>query len=109
YEYGCVVNMKYKVKDGKQIRLRESDKVTALAVGTLASGEVFDAEPVRDDATGLWVKLADKRFGAVRDAKGKVFADVVSEPDPEPTNLVPLTVTIEGEGYKSVTVDLLPN
>lgn len=74
--------MKYKVKDGKQIRLRESDKVTAYPVGTLASGEVFDAEIVRDDATGLWVKVAEKRFGAVRDAKGEVFADVVALPKP---------------------------
>lgn len=36
--------------------------------------------------------------------------DPIPDPEPEPTNkLVPLTVTIEGEGYKSVTVDLIPN
>jgi hypothetical protein len=92
--------MKYKVKDGKQIRLREADKVTALAVGTLASGEVFDAEIVRDDATGLWVKVADKRFGAVRDAKGEVFADVV---DTTPIPTFPTSFTLDdGKGGKAL-------
>lgn len=39
--------MKYKILSGKQVRIRESDAVTSLAVGTLASGEVFDALMLR--------------------------------------------------------------
>jgi len=35
--------------------------------------------------------------------------DPTPDPTPEPSGLVPLTVTIEGDGYKTVTVDLLPN
>lgn len=96
--------IKYKVKDGKQIRLRESDKVTALAVGTLASGEVFDAEIVRDDATGLWVKVAEKRFGAVRDAKGEVFADVVDSTPPPALVYPPVSYTFDFNDPKTLTI-----
>lgn len=106
--------MKYEyINTAGNMSVRPSPNVNNTPSGTLpmnvkGQGDTLEIYPNGDK----WLKLNTPVVGWVAVIhNGQPYGQITEiAVEPEPTNkLVPLTVTIEGEGYKSVTVDLIPN
>ncbi len=108
--------MQYLVVWSDGVNKRSAPTTSSTVRGTYAFG--VKVEVLRDnipdqtfptDPSKKWVEFTDHTFGASIYGAGSVRMEKVDEPTPTPEpGLQPLQVTVSGEGYQTITVELRP-